>query len=76
MKFITVNNTIINTNYIVEIFIDKKKDDDSYDIVIFYEGFNVLDSDKTKQVLYYKKNMKNYETALKTLKELFKKLNS
>jgi len=77
MKFLRIDDTVINVNNITQIFIRKESAPDFYyKIVVFYEGFNTNGHDKTKRVAYYKKDIKDYETADRLLKELLEKLNS
>ena len=77
MKFLYTDIFSINVKYITQIFIDREtKPPFNYNIIVFYEGYGFNSSKKEKQILYYKRDIENYDEALKIFQELLNKLNS
>jgi len=79
MKFLQINELIINTDCITQIFIEREtKPPFNYNIIVFYKGYNIglTGNKKQKQICYYKKDIEDYDKALKIFQELLKKLNN
>ena len=76
MKFLQIDDLVLNTNCITQIFIDKENTSSFYYIVIFYEGYDFNNDIKTKKYCYYRKNIEDYDLARKILQKLLNELNN
>ena len=60
MKFLKIDDILININNITQIFIDNDKND-LYRIVVFYEGFDLVTMNKSVQAIFYDENLSKEE---------------
>jgi len=74
MRFLKVEDTMVNVNNITKIAIEEDSCD--YEIVVYCELYDHNGYNKGERAHSYAKDIETYDEALKIFNELYDKLNS